>query len=395
MTTPLGRLLGDQMIAGRLVAMAAFAAWLALVALAARRLRCSSTNAVFGAITLAIYMFVFSDFYVGVNDPQVLGHALQALGLVILLSDRKTAAGLAAAGVLFAAGVFVKNNLIALPLAATLWLLANERSRGWRLIAVGAVAGAAGVALCVAAFGPQFAAQVMSPRALVPAKAAMMSWQWTGRMVLPLGAIVWLASRAKRDRPAGLVITYAVTSIGLGLLFALGDGVYWNTMFDADCAVALTAALVLQRAPASASGLRRLAVPAAYLAAPAIVVALAANVHWLSPRFWFDPRWSETGTAGGEIDFLRGHAGPALCEDLAFCYWAGKPVAVDFFNIQQRATHEAWRVEAIARRLDAREFEVAQIDDPGRDLGPRFTEALQRNYRIDHKSQWGVFWVPK
>jgi hypothetical protein len=179
----------------------------------------------------------------------------------------------------------------------------------------------------------------------------------------------------------------------VGLLFAFGDGVYWNTMFDAECAVVLTAALALEHLPATASRARWLAVPAAYLAAPAAVIALSATIHWLSPRFWFDPRWSEAAAAGNEIEFVRRQPGPVLCEELSICYWAGKPVAVDFFNVQQRAKREAWRLEAIARRLESREFAAAQIE--GRDLGPRFTQALQDGYRLDHKNQWGEFWVLK
>ena len=55
----------------------------------------------------------------------------------------------------------------------------------------------------------------------------------------------------------------------------------------------------------------------------------------------------------------------------------------------------AGRVDALVRRLDAREFGVAEVQDDDRSLGPRFVDALRRNYRVDHESQWGVFWVPR
>ncbi len=393
---PVGRLLGDQMAGGRLIALLSLAAWIGLVAGVARRLRCSWTESGFGAAMLAVSMFVFNDFYVGVNDPQMLGHALQMLGLLFLLRDRRTLMSLAACAVLFAAGVFVKNNLIALPLAAVAWLLVVDRPNGWRLIALGAGVGAAGAAICVAAFGPQFAAQILWPRPYLPAKLFLMSWQWTGQMLLPLGIVAWLARTSARDRP-GIAIAYAVTAIVTGLLFAGGDGVYWNTMFDADCALAIIAALALNRLTQGSSNIRRLVVPAAYLAAPALVLAMSATIHWLSPRFWFDPRWSEAAAARGVIAFMRQHDGPAMCEDLSICYWAGKPMEVDFFNLMGRAGREPWRIEALARRIERREFGVASVEaEPhGRDLGPRFREALHRHYRVDHVSQWGVLWVPK
>lgn len=386
---PIGRALGDHMVAGRLVALVSIAAWIALTAIAARRLRCSWTTAGAGAVVLAVFMFVFSSFYVGVNDPQMFGHALQMLGLVLLLGNRRTTATLAACAVLFTAGVFVKNNLVALPIASVLWLWLDDRSSARRLIAFGAIAGAAGAVLCLLAFGPPLAAHVFSPRGFVPLKAAVMSWQWVRRMILALAAAAWLAVRFSRDRQAHFVLTYAVVSMVLGVLFACGEGVYWNAMFDADCALALTAAVALERSS------RRLVVAAAFLAAPALVIAMSATIHWLSPRFWLDPRWSEAAAARADIEFIRVHDGPALCEDMSLCYWAGKPAAVDFFNTRQRSRREWWRVEALVRRLDAREFAVAEVEDDDRSLGPQFMDALRRNYRVDHTSQWGVFWVAK
>jgi hypothetical protein len=386
---PLGRALGDQVLAGRIVAFVSLIAWIALVVVAARRLRCSWTSAAFGGLVLAVSMFVFSSFYVGVNDPQIFGHALQMLGLVVLLRERRTMTSLAAGAVLLAAGVFVKTNLIALPIAAVVWVWIEDRSDAWWLVAFGALAGAAGVAVCLAMFGPQFAAHVLSPRAYIPAKAALMSWQWLRRMILPVAAVVWLARKSPDDRGARFVVTFSAASMLVGMLFAGGDGVYWNTMFDADCALAMAAAVVFDRAS------NRFPVIAAFLAAPALVVMTTATIHWLSPRFWFDPRWSEAATAAADVDFVRRHAGPALCEDMVLCYWADKPVELDVFNTRQRARNESWRVETLIRRLNAREFGVAVIDDDGRSLGPQFMNALRHNYHLDHSSQWGVFWVRK
>jgi hypothetical protein len=386
---PVGRALGDQMLAGRLVALLSLAAWVVLVAAVARRLRCSWISASFGALVLGVYMLVFSGFYVGVNDPQIFGQVLQLLGLVLLLGERRTRASLAASAVLLAAGVFVKTNLIALPIAAVIWLWTEDRPGAWRLMAFGALAGFAGVVACVSMFGPQFAAHVLSPRAYVPLKAALMSWQWVRRMLLPLAVAVWLARRSMGESGVRFVLTYAIVSIPVGLLFAGGEGVYWNTMFDADCALALVAALALDRAST------RFVVPAAFLAVPALVLALSASIHWLSPRFWFDPRWSEAATAAADIDFVRRHDGPALCEDMSLCYWAGKPAEIDFFNVRQRSRREWWRIEQLIRRLDAHEFGVAEVQEDDRSLGPQFMDALRRNYRVDHESEWGVFWVPK
>ncbi len=386
---PIGRALGDHMMAGRLVAFASLLAWLALVAVVARRLRCSWTSSAFGALVLAAGLFVFSDFYVGVNDPQMLGHALQMFGVVLLVSRPRTTTTVAACALLFTAGVLVKNNLIVLPLATTTWLWFDDRRTARRLIVFGAVAGVAAALFCVGVFGVQIAAHVFSPRGWALSKAVSMGGEWLVRMVLPLVVVAWLASRAGGDGGVAFAVIYAATAIAAGIGFAAGDGVFWNTMFEAECALALVAAVATDRAP------RRVAVALAFLVAPALALALRASIHWLSPRFWFDPRWSEAATAAADIDFVRRHTGPVLCEDMALCYWAGKPNEADFFNLHERLRHEPWRVDSLVRRLNNREFSVADVQDDDRNLGPQFADALKRNYRIDHESQWGVFWVPK
>ena len=386
---PLGYALGDHMLAGRLVAFASLLAWLVLVAVIARLLRCSWTSAAFGSLVLAAGLFVFSDFYVGVNDPQMLGHALQALGLVLLLSGRRSTAAVGACAVLFTAGVFVKNNLIVLPLATVAWLWFDDRQSARRLIVFGAAAAIVATLFCVAVFGPNIAAHVFSPRGWVLSKAASMGGVWLLRMALPIVVVVWLAARAGGDQAARFAVTYAAIAIAAGIAFAAGEGVYWNTMFEAECALAFVAAVATDRAT------RRAAVSLAFLVAPALALAMNASIHWLSPRFWFDPRWSEAATAAADIEFVRRHEGAVLCEDMALCYWAGKSNEADFFNLHERLRREPWRVDPLIRRLNNREFSVADVQDDDRNLGPQFTEALKRNYRIDHESQWGVFWVPK
>ena len=208
-------------------------------------------------------------------------------------------------------------------------------------------------------------------------------------MALPLVVTVWLGTSAGSDPAAQLAVIYAVTAIVASIAFAAGEGVYWNTMFEAECALALVAAVATDRAS------RQLPVALAFLAAPALALVLNASVHWLSPRFWFDPRWSEASTAAADIEFVRSHDGSALCEDLALCYWGGKTTPVDFFNLHERLRREPGRVEPLVQRLNAREFGVAQVEDDDRNLGPQFVDALRRNYRVDHMSQWGTFWVPK
>lgn len=393
-----GRIVGDQMLGGRIVALVSLVAWTVLLALLARRMRCSWRESIFAGLLFAVQLGVFSDFYVGVNDPQMLGHALQALGLLLLVRVRHTAGSLFTCALLFATGVFAKQNLIALPIAGVAWLMIVDSRSAWRLAAFGVLLAAAGIAACVFLFGTGFLGQIGATRAYSPGKAVSMSLQWIPRVIVAGAFAVVLLRRFRHDAFVVFVLTYATVSVVIGLGVSGGAGVYWNAMFDAEWALCLTAALALSRLLPEA-GLQarplRLAAAAGYLAAPAIVLAMSATIHWLSPRFWLDPRWSEVETAAREIEFVRRRPGPALCEDLAICYWAGKPVEVDFFNLQQRLRLEPWRAESVAGEIESRRFGVALLDVPGRDLGPLVSQALLHHYEVDHESQWGRVLVPK
>jgi hypothetical protein len=124
------------------------------------------------------------------------------------------------------------------------------------------------------------------------------------------------------------------------------------------------------------------------------VVAAAATIHWGSPRFWIDPDWSDAAKSRQEIAFLEAHPGPALCENLSLCYWAGKPDPVDFFNMSERIRLDPRAAEPLAQQLESRRFAVIQIDD-SHEMGERIGDLLKRHYAIDHYDRWGTFLVPR
>lgn len=104
-------LTGDAVIAGRLLAFAAFLAACGLLLMVGLRMGARAAAAGLGALFFALTLLTASD-YVGIADPQMLGHAIQLGALLILLRGR-----IAAAALLLAASLFVKHNLVALPLA--------------------------------------------------------------------------------------------------------------------------------------------------------------------------------------------------------------------------------------------------------------------------------------
>jgi hypothetical protein len=364
---------GDHIVVGRIVALLALLATAGGIVLAARRMGAGTTAAAFAALWFLGGMLVFTD-YVAMDDPQLLGHAVAMAGLLLLLRGNVTGAALA-----MTAALFVKHNLVALPLAALPWLALADRRAALRFAATGIAAGMAGLLLFDLVYGRSLVAVLNSPRlysAAMSSEGAAHWLAWGGTAMLVTAALCF----ARRDRETLFVALYALVAVVLGALFCGGAGVDMNAWFDAAIASALGAALALQRLPARAWHGPALA---AVLLLPLIAGAALRD------------DWPGAGDAAdGDIAFLRAHQGPAMCEMLSLCYWAGKPATVDVFNLGQAYAAGAARDDVLAARLQAREFaaiEFDSLDDFA--LTPRLRDVLLANYRIDHEDDSGVFLV--
>jgi hypothetical protein len=342
----LSRLGADPLIAGRVASLAAFVAWTALLVATARLFGCSLLEGAFAAGLFAVDMLIHTDYYVGVDDPQMLAQATAALGLLLVLQPSRTRQKLLVAALLLVAAVFVKQNVVT-PVAAVVWLAVIDRRGAATLIAYAVAITAVGVLIVVALHGRPFVTETLLPRPFLADKLVSMSLAWARRWVVVIAGCGGLLVRARADARARFAAAYALMATAIGMVLLGGAGVYWNAMFEAQWALALSAAVVLNRVASVRVGYQR-GLTAAYALAPAIALAQTVTIHWLSPRYWRDPRWFEASTAAREITFLREHPGAALCEDMTLCYFAGKAPEVDAFAVSQLLGKE--RAAEVARR---------------------------------------------
>ena len=82
----LGRVLGDYIFAGRIISLLAFFFVSFGIFAAARRMGCKRFEASFAALLYAGGLLVFTD-YVGMDDPQMLAHAIAMTGFLLLLGS--------------------------------------------------------------------------------------------------------------------------------------------------------------------------------------------------------------------------------------------------------------------------------------------------------------------
>ena len=199
-----GRLLGDNVAAGRCVALAALAAVTCEVLWSARRLDAGKGAAALGALLFALSNLTWFHAYVAMADPQWLGQAVTLAGLPLLLQagDGRLRLGpVIASAVLMTAGGFIKHNLIALPLATALWLAVEDRRAflAWSataVVALGAGGSAAPLGKIIA--DGRFGAMVLTR------DAAFL--QGEGRLPAPIPARIEAAYAVRLSGPRGTVL---------------------------------------------------------------------------------------------------------------------------------------------------------------------------------------------
>ena len=394
LSAALVRLSVDPIVAGRWMSLAGFVGWALLLGRIAEAFGCRPVSARFAALLFAANTLAFSG-YVGIDDPEFVAHLIAAIGLLLIVSPPRSSLRIFAAGLLMALALFVKHTLVVLPVTCVLWLLAIDRGAAWRLLATIAAAAIGGGAACAWLFGPGFFAQLASPRRFFVARVLGKSSLWLARMFVPVSVAVVAGHRHGRNEVVTFCALYAGLAITAGIVLSGGDGVNSNVFFDATWAVCLSAAIALDRLSLPTVGLfhRIGRVAAAYLAAPAFALVLSVGDHWLATDSWLHER--RAAAAQTDVSVIGSTPGRALCEDLALCFWAGKPAEVDVFNTQQRILAGSLPADVLVRLIDSRYYAILELGNPGRRLGAAFDDALAHNYRLLREVDDRHLFVPR
>ena len=360
---------GDIIATGRAISFVAFLLTVAALGAAAKAMKCRARAIALAVLFLAAHLLINSD-YVGMYDPQLLGHAVQLAALVLLLGQHRLAAAL-----LFAASLFIKHNLLALPLASGIWLLIQDRRAGMQFLVWGLVFASAGLIVFRYFFAISLLTQLASPRLSSPANlgSAIAKLWWA---VMPLGAMMGL----RADRYGQFCAIYVVAGLILGLAFAAGDGVDVNAFFDFAIALSLALGLAADRG-------RWPILPAA--SALPLLIMLAVNFD--DNNFVFGNDFANQSAR--DIVFLKIRPGPVLCDQLSLCLWAGKGAEMDVFNIGEAIKTGARDPSPLVRMIAQHHFAALELQDQD-GLGPVVQRAIAQNYRLHHKDDNGQFLIP-
>ncbi|HVW72777.1 MAG TPA: hypothetical protein VHC39_04000, partial [Rhizomicrobium sp.] len=334
-----------------------------------RRMECGLRAIILGTLFFAALLLIASD-YVGMDDPQLLGHAVQLGALLLLLRERGTIAA-----ALFAVSLFIKHNLLALPLAAGLWLLLQDRRAGLHFLLWGLAFVLSGLVLFQLVYDASLIAELTSPRlfSFANIEDAIMHLWWAPLPMIAMAGF-W------PDRHGLFCSLYAGLAMLLGLVFAMGDGVDANAFFDLAIALSLALGLVVERG--------RWPILAGASALPLLIFL---GVNFTDNNYFFTRAFAQS--SAGDIAFLKSRPGPALCDQLSLCLWAGKDAQVDVFNVGEAIKAGARDPAPLAALIASHRFGTLQLIDMN-GLGPDVRRAIEKNYRADHSDDNGAFLVP-
>ena len=398
-TGSLGRLIADNIQAGRILAGVALLANAVAISVIVRELTGRGRDCWFAGAAFLVIFGLFYGHYAAINDPQIAANCCMTLALLLFirrLDDGPARAALVAVPLMLLAGL-LKYSALAVPISVAIWLLVYQRTA----FPIFAIVSAAGLTIACAVLyllhGPSLFASVLLSRPYSPMDALVQTGYQLARYSLLLIAIAWLAWRP--NAKAKLILIYSVVSLIQGLVFSGGADVDVNVFFDFAAAVSISLGLMqsaiadkVERAEAkSRPGL----LLSAWLAICLIPPTVALPSGWDEGRTAFD---AMTNSQQADFALIKPVAGRIACENLAFCYWLGKAFEVDLNNLKTLIAARPDLERSFIARLESCSYALIQLDDDWEDhegpLTNAIRDALKLHYKQTETTDDGVYWVP-
>ncbi len=355
------RLVGDPILAGRLLSLAAVIGISVAIAMCIRRLGGSRMGAAVGAFFFTATMSRFFSYYVGMDDPQLLAQAVMAFGFAGFIAAWNRDRGYLVPILLMVVAGFIKHNIIAIPVTAFVWLVIQRPRTALKCYSIAFLAIALGFGACYALYGRNFFFNLLSPRvgSGISFRAMLPLLK---RLDVALIASVCLAFIRPRDPRVRLCSGLVVTGTIVYFLEKTGAGVDVNAVFDLLIAVSIGAGLAFTHAPAPPPRLARVLGP--QICATVLLLALCLRLlptkrveSIKAVRMFFDPGLrneiaTRENAMADSVARVRAVAGDATASTMIMvCYRSGKPLAVDRFNTEQRMLCGALPKNAIKCRI--------------------------------------------
>src|SRR5438477_7080287 len=227
----LGRLFGDPLYVGRAVSILSTLCIGAAASAVVRQFGGSRAGTLIAGFWFVATMARFFEFYVGMNEPQLLNLAVMSTGFAWFFRRHAQGRSVEPAVLVMVLAGFIKHNFITLPLVALICLALDNWRLALRAALVGGGAAALGLAICALVFAPYFISDMLMPRTYHLARAL----STLGRLQFILPAMVLWAIWAwheRHSRAARFTTLLIGIALPLCLLQKSGAGVDENAQFE-------------------------------------------------------------------------------------------------------------------------------------------------------------------
>jgi hypothetical protein len=334
----LAQIFGDALYVGRVLSLIAVVAVGALIAAAIRQLGAGRAAAPGGGRWLVAVLARSFARFVGMNDPQLVGHGLMMGALVWFMAREAHGKSVVPPILALAAAGFYKHNIVAVPLTALAWLAIKDWRRAVVPVAVGAGAAALGLMICVAIYGDVFLANLFTARAY----SVMRAINGLGRLQWILPALVlwgiWVAAEPK-SRAARFTTLFVAAAFMAFVVQWSGEAILDNAQFDLVIATAVGLGLAFDRVGKTAFGQRHGETAARAVVVLVVAVRLIATLRIEPALVLFDPDYRAQYFANAqavreEAARIAKIAEPVACDFKVVCRLAGKPFSYDDFRAE-------------------------------------------------------------
>jgi hypothetical protein len=361
----LHRLTHDYLFTARVLSLLSLIACSILVAAIVHSLGAAHRSSALAGLFCFALFCAAAQVYVGADDPQMFAQVFFLLGLLVYVRGRGSLWNIAAAALLFVIAGFIKHNPVDFPLAVLAELLLLSIPRALWFALCGLALAAAAFALNVHYGGPFFLAQLLTPRTYLPGHLLEQCINVFGPLIFPYCVAAYTAFTVRRDTQRRIALILFITTIVVGVYFSGGRGVSINAFFSSMLAMSILVGLFfdkvfLAQQPPTTSRFATYAPISLFLW---LVIPMLLSGNWNPIRTIRDDATAQRHFAQ-DVAFLRTHPGPALCESMLECYFAGKPYLYDPFNATRLIHFHQLDANVLIDQIRQHRFSAIQTDDP-------------------------------
>ena len=361
-----GRLIGDNILAGRLISLLAVLGIAFLCARTIRELGGDRRAGWVGASFLVATLCLFFDTYIGMNEPQLLALCIMAFGFLLFIKAARLNRGYALPICIMVLAGFFKHNIIALPLSALLWLVIQRRWRPFfSCLILSFFLMVLGFFACYVAYGRDFFFNFLTPRlfSLDQEWDALVEVQCVG-VVLVAWLFIGIVKRG--DMNVQLVNLLILNGLLVHFLQRTGEGVDTNSQFDLVIGAGIAAGLAFSYlGKLQWSGWNPI-LQLGFVGALCLRLVFSENssdvLHPISSTFQQEIARRE-GIVSRLIAKVRSVPGNVE-SDAYLCYKAGKPFVVDEFNLSERINTGKIPKDVLSKRIHDHSLTTIEAD-PG------------------------------